>query len=431
MTIKFYLNNPRKSGNCLIVLKTWDVKTSNGLPFVFSINEQILPTNWQDGRAKKSFAQSVWLNAILSKYETKALDFMRQTQVESHRLPTAEELKKHLTDFKNQLHGKAEKAAQENTLFGLFDKVVSELKKKATDAQGNTKRGIWEHYAVAKREIETFAQQTRRSTDWSALDADWFSAYQDWLFAKGDNQNTVTGKWKKVKRVLNTAKELGLYDSDQHRRRSLAQSFQKADEIFLTMDELMRIYRLDLSHTTLERTRDKFLLDAFAGGFRFGDLSALTDSKLINLNDRKALKLHTGKTDTAVITPDSWYLAEFLEKYRDNFPKAISNQVFNKNVRKICKLAGITEPTTLRKNIAGKNKEIEKPKYMWASMYTARYSFATNLYLAGVDIKKISTMLGHSKVSTTETYIKAKQLETAMTMSEHSFFTTKPKEKAL
>ncbi len=426
MTVKFFLNPPPEGRQeSLILLKTWDILTESGKPTVFSINEKISKSHWDSdkGRALKSYQQSTWLNALLAKYETKALDFIRQCQVTNERPPTSFELKAHLQAFKAQISGKAKPAETDTSFFAIFAKVTAEIKKTGADT--------WKHYASTMRGVQTFVKEKRLSTEWQALDADWFAAYQEWLFAKGDNQNTVTGKWKRIKRVLNYAKDAGLYQGAQHHRRSLSMSFQKADEIYLTTDELMALYQLDVSHTTLEKTRDTFLLDSFAAGFRFGDLSGLGEGKIINLNDRQALKLHTGKTDTAVITPGSWYLDEFLEKYKGRFPKRLTNQVYNRNIKKICKLAGITQPTTLRKNIAGKNTEVTKPKYMWATQYTGRYSFATNLKLSGVDIKFISILLGHKKVATTETYIKANELDTAMAMSNIAFFTTKPEPKPL
>jgi site-specific recombinase XerD len=426
MNVKFFLNPPTKvGGKSLILMKTWDITTETGKPTVFSINEKISAEHWDStkGRAAKAHPQATWLNAILSKYETKAIDFIRQHQVAKDCPPTSAALKANLLSLKEQLSGKAKPTEATNTFLSIFDKVIAELKKSGALT--------YRHYESTKRGVIAFAKAQRLSLEWQDLDADWFTAYQDWLFANGDNQNTVTGKWKRIKRVLNTAKDLGLYTGEQHRRRSLAMSFQKADEIFLTMDELMKLYHLDLSHTTLAKTRDTFLLDAFAAGFRFGDLSGLGEGKIINLGDRQALKLHTGKTDTTVVTPGSWYLDEFLAKYRGNFPKRLTNQVYNKNIKKICKLAGLDTPTTLRKNKAGKNVEVTLPKYMWASQYTARYSFATNLKLAGVDLKFISTLLGHSNMKTTETYIKSSQMDTALAMSDIAFFTTKPTAKAM
>jgi site-specific recombinase XerD len=423
MTIKFFLNPPPKGrATCLILLKTWDIPSESGKPTVFSINEKISKKDWDatKGRALKSYPQATWLNAILSKYETKALDFIRQHQVDKDCPPSSEALKAHLTTYKAQLTGKAATTSNAVTFESQWQKTIDELKKKKTDT--------WRHYASTLKQIKVFAKEKRLSLAFEAMNAEWFQLYQDWLFEQGDNTNTVTAKWKRLKRVLNIEGDDNPYQSKDHRRRSLALSFQKADEIYLTNSELMALYNLDLSHTTLEKTRDTFLLDSFAAGFRFGDLSGLGEGKIINLNDRQALKLHTGKTDTAVITPNSWFLDEFLQKYKGNFPKRLTNQVYNRNIKKLCMMAGINQPTTLRKNIAGKNTEVTRPKYMWATQYTGRYSFATNLKLSGVDIKFISILLGHKKVATTETYIKANELDTAMAMSSIAFFTTKPEQ---
>ena len=51
----------------------------------------------------------------------------------------------------------------------------------------------------------------------------------------------------------------------------------------------------------------------------------------------------------------------------------------------------------------GETKTQEKWKYV--TSHTARRTFATNLYLNGVDLYTISQLCGHSSVEVTKTYI--------------------------
>ena len=79
---------------------------------------------------------------------------------------------------------------------------------------------------------------------------------------------------------------------------------------------------------------------------------------------------------------------------------------YNEVVRKICRCVGIDTICTATK--AGKSETA--PKWEHASSHTARRSFATNLYLAGVSLEDISMMMGHGKnIETTKRYICAER----------------------
>lgn len=79
---------------------------------------------------------------------------------------------------------------------------------------------------------------------------------------------------------------------------------------------------------------------------------------------------------------------------------------YNDVVRKICRCVGIDTICTVVK--AGKNETA--PKWKLASSHTARRSFATNLYLAGVSLEDIAMMMGHGKnIETTKRYICAER----------------------
>lgn len=415
MKVGYYLKSLKKDPT-LILLKCWGIRATADR-FTFSIGESISPSLWdpttQRSKIAKGNHQATWLNAKLSRFQDEAMNFIRQTQLAKNQPPTAQELRRHLEKIRAKMEGKA---VADNSSFRVVVKEQVEIIYNQNNGTGRSYRSWF-------RELAQFCKETRRSMEWSSMNSDFFTAYQSWLIDKGQMHNTVTMKWKKLKRMLNHGAELGLYESQEHRRKSLAKSYEKADNHFLPVTKLMRLYSLELpAGSPLGKYRDTFLLDAFAAGFRFSDLSALADGKLITLVDRAAVKISTQKTNTSVITPGSWYLDEFLAKYKGKMPKRVSNQKYNKYIKQVCKLAGLTEPVTLRKG----DEEITMPEWQAVSQYTARYSFATNLFLAGVEIKQISVLLGHKRVSTTETYIKAKQLDTALAMSKNPFFTEKP-----
>ena len=80
--------------------------------------------------------------------------------------------------------------------------------------------------------------------------------------------------------------------------------------------------------------------------------------------------------------------------------------VYNENVRKICERLNITTMCTATKG----GRDVTEPKYKLVSSHTARRTFATNLYLAGVSIEDIALMMGHgTNTETTKRYICAER----------------------
>jgi len=90
----------------------------------------------------------------------------------------------------------------------------------------------------------------------------------------------------------------------------------------------------------------------------------------------------------------------------DSCPNPCCDDTFNEIVRRICKTIGIDTVCSVVK--AGRNKTA--PKYELVSSHTARRTFATNLYLAGVSLEDIAMMMGHGKnIETTKRYICAER----------------------
>jgi len=87
---------------------------------------------------------------------------------------------------------------------------------------------------------------------------------------------------------------------------------------------------------------------------------------------------------------------------------------YNDVVRRICTRIGLDTVCTVTK--AGQNRTA--PKYELVSSHTARRTFATNLYLAGVSLEDIAMMMGHGKnIETTKRYICAERTLNPSVMS--------------
>lgn len=424
MIIESYLKKGKNFS--LIILKSWYLR-SEKLPFVFSTGERINADHWDSNKKQadeKKGKQYKWLNATIKRYKDAAQEFYYQFLTVHTRPPSHAELKEYLLTLKDSMKGVTRtKSGEVITLIPYIERYLKRLEDDPKISP-DTSKGF---KTLILNLIDFNAANPKRPLDFKALNLEWFQDWQNWNFETNNlSRNTVAAYWKRFKRVLSEAADDELYTSSDHARRSLSISFQEADEIYFTSDELMKIYHADLSESPhLEKYRDVFLFNAFAGGWRFSDLGKLGAGNIVALNTTSIVKFHTQKTDEAVYIPSSWYFEEFMQKYGRKIPK-ITAQKLNDAIKVIARIAGLTEPVTLRKNKAGKNIKVTKEKCEWAHQYTARYSFAYALDEAGIPLLKIRDLMGHKNTKTTERYIKRQKLTTVKSLADHPFFREKP-----
>lgn len=200
----------------------------------------------------------------------------------------------------------------------------------------------------------------------------------------------------------------------------------------LSVEEIDRINSLTLEPgSSLSHTRNCFMFSFYCGGIRAGDIITMiwrnvsegslsyvmaknTNSKLTTrtvplIPEAKAILSQYRNKDSK---PEDFIFGELKneisklisdeKKLKSGFEKTIYNQIasrntiFNKNLKKIAKLADITKPL---------------------SFHIARHSFAQFAMNKDMTPKMLQTILGHEKFATTETYITTlqdKKIEDAM-----------------
>ena len=131
--------------------------------------------------------------------------------------------------------------------------------------------------------------------------------------------------------------------------------------------------------------------------------------------------MRTQKTGTKVVIPIHPVVREIIDRGYD-FNTTMPDQKINKYIKEIARLAGITDKVTINRNIAGKNTEETFFKYELVTTHTARRSFATNAYKAGVPTIAIMKITGHTRETTFLKYIKVSEEENAEMLKKHPFF---------
>jgi integrase len=201
---------------------------------------------------------------------------------------------------------------------------------------------------------------------------------------------------KCLKVFLNEATERGVNSNLAYKSRKFITTEEEVDNIYLSEKDLSEIAKLKDLDLSLERTRDLFLIGAYTG-LRFSDLVQVKKEKIKG----NILKLRQTKTGGEVVIPLKKEVLTILKKY-DVLPVQ-ANVKMNLNLKDIAKAAKIKE-------------------WQRVSTHTARRSFATNAYLAGVPVIGIMKITGHQTQKNFLRYIKITNQENATTLLSHPFF---------
>ena len=148
-----------------------------------------------------------------------------------------------------------------------------------------------------------------------------------------------------------------------------------------------------------EVLRDIVVLELlFSTGLRVSELCALSqDTFLLSENGLRLLVKGKGRKERVlqITTPE---LLQITKTYCDMFSEEIQAQgaiLFNRRGRPL-------SPQSVRRIINKYLNKIDASSHITPHMF--RHTFATSLLEAGVDIRYIQSLLGHSSISTTQIY---------------------------
>jgi integrase len=179
---------------------------------------------------------------------------------------------------------------------------------------------------------------------------------------------------------------------------------KKVKNVYMDKDKIKKLINLDLSeHPHLIPVRDYFLIGIFTG-LRISDMQRLKTELHLHKdkNGDHYIVIEQKKTEVEIRIPIDELIVKILNNYGGT-PKMVE-QVFNRNVKEVCRLAGFTkkEPVTIHKTTGKTYDSI--PFYELVSSHTMRRSFCTNLFLE-IPAQVIMKMSGHEKMESFMGYI--------------------------
>lgn len=178
---------------------------------------------------------------------------------------------------------------------------------------------------------------------------------------------------------------------------------EETDAIYLTENELAKIYQLNLSDDKeLEEVRDIFIVGCYTR-LRYSDLSTLNNEHIDLVNGNINIKQR--KVHKAVVIPIIDYVPNILKKYNYDLPK-VSSYKFNEHVKELGEKIKLNQKIEIvRKKGNARVTDIRK-KYELMSSHTCRRSFCTNMYLSGFPAEELMKISGHKSPAAFMRYIK-------------------------
>ncbi len=379
---------------------------------MYSTPLSIEPKFWNDetGRVKNTrlCINREGVNSALLEIEKHINDFMYMSAAKGIPI-TKESLKQELDVY----FGKADRDAVD--FHSFFEKHIKQCSTRMNNRRGGqhisykTER----EYARTYEYLKNYERQEGIHIEFDDINQNFMDGFVAYLQSLNLATNTIGHKIMCIKAVMRSACGQGYTNNTRYQ--FIKNQSEESDSVALNEEELQLIEDLDLSkNARLEKTRDVFLVGCWTG-LRFSDVGKLRKE---NIGDDDIITITQSKTNDRVYIPLHPIVKDILERYDYKLP-IISNQKFNDYIKEVCQLAGIDKPFIKSITRGGIKQTAVYPKWQVVSSHTARRSFATNLYLAGLPSISIMSVTGHRTETSFLRYIKVSQAEHAKKLLEY------------
>lgn len=269
---------------------------------------------------------------------------------------------------------------------------------------------------TVKNFLKEFQEQKVFKIEFDTITDTFFDELSKFCFLDREIKNNYFAKIIAVlKTFLRWASEKG-YNTSRDFEKFKA-SEHDIDIVYLTFEELMKLYEKDFDSDRLSHVRDFYCMGCFTG-LRFSDLSKL---HLANISEEHIiLSIQKTKTQNHAIKLNK-YAKAILEKYKGTIYEplpVISSQKFNDYIKDCCEFAEITQPFTVHWFVGSKKNTLTKPKCKFITSHTARKTFITNSLLLGMEPKAIKKIANIKKDAVLDKYMKVTEAFTDEQMAK-------------
>lgn len=366
---------------------------------------QTIAKYWRvkDGRSKTDS----YLNGVLERANVRIHALWSEMNYNGK--PDIEDFKQRLADDKELNEILNKKAVAVKGYVSPFDFIGGYI------GRASVGEGTKKDYANTLMHLKSFDEYRGRTATWREMGYEYYLDLVAYLKNIGLKGSTIDKIVKNLKLFLQQADLSDNLSVNQDFKRIVSgkslfakTSNEEVDHVYLDEAEIKMITDADMHDARLAEIRDLFVIQCWSG-LRISDLSRLERRHIAN----GLLSIRTKKTKESVVIPVTDELQKVLDKYPDQLPKIPTDQHFNREIKKVCKLAGIDEPTMAETKVNGMTVIKQVPKYELVTSHTARRSFATNLYRRGLSASQIMFLTGHRTEDAFLRYIRVSKIDNA------------------
>lgn len=260
------------------------------------------------------------------------------------------------------------------------------------------KKDSWQKYTRIHTAILEMQKINKTTYYLHSFDKAFFNSFIAYLRGKKEiSDNTLRRKLGFFKSFLNWCLSSGYTTNVAFK--GITVKPRETFHVSLSDKELETLAKLELEEP-LAYYRDLFLIGCYSGQ-RYSDYKRI-NKKYVEGNSIVIRAKKTGQFSYIPLTPK---LKNILDKY-DWQLRFISSQKFNKNIQKICKIAGFEEIIQVDKFYGNKKISEDIPKYKLIGSHTARRTFITLSSQKGVPPALIMQSTGIKSFKTLSNYIK-------------------------
>jgi len=227
----------------------------------------------------------------------------------------------------------------------------------------------------------------------------------------------INYQWKMVsqlKTVMNEGRKLKYHSNLEFQ--DFKTKREDPDTVYLTKDEVERLWEYQPKGELDRKARDLFLLGVYSCA-RFSDYSRLTTDMIHD----GVIRFTQVKTSASVLVPASPRLLLILERNGGRAPH-LFQQHLNEWIKKVCKAVGINEKVEVTSSNGLRHKTEIKAKYELVSSHTARRTGITLLYMTGIPLQQVMLISGHKDEDGIRHYLRLTKEENVALLKDNPFF---------
>ena len=262
--------------------------------------------------------------------------------------------------------------------------------------------------------MRTIQEMMGDNDDWEDIDSAWCFRLLREMNDKEYSKNYQGSIIAKIKTVMSEGYKLKYHKNEDFRE--FTKPSNEVDSVYLTDEELDRIWNLELTDDLERKARDLLFLGCYSGG-RWEDFSCLSKD---NIHGKELVYIQR-KTGARITLPLSPRIKEVLKRNGGKSP-TMSDVVFNRTIKTVCMKAKVVEKMQVRESKGEKYEHKTVPKWKMVSSHTCRRTLCTRLAQEGVPINQIMQISGHKSLASVQKYLRQSGLDTQNLLGKLNYF---------